>query len=75
MKRKAQRAKPVKTRNLLHDHPLLRKGGVHRKPYKATRAAERQILRRDRHGEWSDQNAGTGHCGQATLLQGAAAAA
>ena len=29
-------------RNPLHDHPLMRKGGVHEKPYKAKRKDEKQ---------------------------------
>jgi hypothetical protein len=33
-------------RNLLHDHPLLRKGGVHQKTLKAKRRKEKQDLRK-----------------------------
>ena len=33
-------------RNLLHDHPMLRKGGVHDKSNKAKRRKERQGLRK-----------------------------
>jgi hypothetical protein len=35
-----------KARNLLHDHPLLRKGGRHEKTYKAKRRKEKQELRK-----------------------------
>lgn len=35
-----------KPRNLLHDHPLLRKGGVHDKTRKAKRRQEKQALRK-----------------------------
>ncbi|MCG7992694.1 MAG: hypothetical protein JAY99_04475 [Candidatus Thiodiazotropha lotti] len=41
MKKKADRA-----RNLLHNHPMLRKGGVHDKSNKAKRRKERQNLRK-----------------------------
>lgn len=33
-------SKPAKPRNLLHDHPLLKKGGKHEKPHKAMRRSE-----------------------------------
>ena len=42
-KRKAH----LRGRNLLHDHPLLRKGGVHEKTNKAKRKSERQSLKRE----------------------------
>jgi hypothetical protein len=32
-------------RNLLHDHPLMRKGGVHQKTNKARRRTEKQKLK------------------------------
>ncbi|MCU7843233.1 MAG: hypothetical protein KZQ93_05270 [Candidatus Thiodiazotropha sp. (ex Monitilora ramsayi)] len=35
-----------KPRNLLHNHPLLRKGGVHEKTQKAKRRKEKQALRK-----------------------------
>jgi len=35
-----------KPRNLLHNHPLLRKGGVHEKTRKAKRRSEKQALRK-----------------------------
>ena len=35
-----------KPRNLLHSHPLLRKGGVHEKTRKAKRRKEKQALRK-----------------------------
>ena len=41
MKSKAKRA-----RNLLHNHPLLQKGGVHRKSKKAERKQDKQALRK-----------------------------
>lgn len=42
--------KKVKKRNPLHDHPLLRKGGVHRKTNKAVRKHDKQSIKK----EWSD---------------------
>lgn len=39
--------KPKPPRNLLHDHPLLRKGGVHQKSNKAKRRKEKQKLKQD----------------------------
>ncbi len=36
-----------KMRNSLHDHPLMRKGGVHEKPYKAKRKDEKQKLKKE----------------------------
>lgn len=39
--------KPNRARNLLHDHPLLRKGGVHQKSNKAKRRNEKQKLKQD----------------------------
>ena len=41
--------KKLKTRNPLHGHPLLRKGGVHDKTAKALRKQDRQKLKQ----EWS----------------------
>ena len=35
-----------KTRNPLHDHPLMKRGGVHGKSNKALRQQDRQALRR-----------------------------
>lgn len=35
-----------KARNPLHNHPLMQKGGVHEKPYKAKRKDERQKLKK-----------------------------
>ena len=45
-----------KARNPFHDHPLMRKGGVHEKPNKTKRANEKQKLKR----EW---------CSLITLIQ------
>jgi len=39
--------KPKPARNLLHDHPLLRKGGIHQKTNKAKRRNEKQKLKQD----------------------------
>lgn len=50
---KAKRRVPVPVRNLLHDHPLLRKGAVHDKSAKAKRRAAKVGLRR----EWDCQSA------------------
>ncbi|MEJ2620044.1 MAG: hypothetical protein P8163_07215 [Candidatus Thiodiazotropha sp.] len=38
--------KANRPRNLLHNHPMLRKGGVHDKPNKAKRRKEKQNLRK-----------------------------
>jgi len=35
-----------KNRNLLHNHPMLRKGGVHQKTRKAQRRGDKQALRK-----------------------------
>lgn len=40
-------------RNLLHDHPLMRKGGVHDKTNKQKRTAEKQQWKK----EWGSLNA------------------
>ncbi len=37
----------TKVRNPLHDHPLLRKGGVHDKSKKTKRRCEKQKLRNE----------------------------
>lgn len=39
--------KPQRARNILHDHPLMRKGGVHQKSNKAQRRKDKQNLKRD----------------------------
>ena len=39
--------KQQRPRNLLHDHPMLRKGGVHEKSNKAKRRNEKQKLKQD----------------------------
>lgn len=36
-----------KTRNLMHDHPLLRKGGIHQKTLKAIRRREKISLKKE----------------------------
>jgi len=36
-----------RTRNMLHDHPLLRKGGVHQKTNKVKRRGDKQKLKQD----------------------------
>jgi hypothetical protein len=38
--------KANRSRNLLHNHPMLRKGGVHDKTNKAKRRKEKQTLRK-----------------------------
>jgi hypothetical protein len=43
-------AKPkriLKARNPLHDHPLMRKGGVHARDNKANRKVEKQRLKQE----------------------------
>ncbi|MCB1924652.1 MAG: hypothetical protein KDJ27_13095 [Gammaproteobacteria bacterium] len=42
------RQKPNRQRNLLHDHPLLKKGGVHGKSRKAERQQAKRALRKAR---------------------------
>ena len=44
MKLKNKQNRP---RNILHDHPLMHKGGVHQKSNKAVRRREKQKLKRD----------------------------
>ena len=39
--------KQNRARNILHDHPLMRKGGVHQKSNKAKRRNEKQKLKQD----------------------------
>jgi hypothetical protein len=39
-------------RNLLHDHPLLSKGGIHRKSYKSKRRTDKVKIKK----EWLPQN-------------------
>ena len=39
--------KRMKARNLLHNHPLLRKGEVHGKSKKAERKRDKQALRKE----------------------------
>jgi hypothetical protein len=51
MKRKSE-ISAAKPRNLLHDHPLLRKGGTHDKPKKAGRRKDKVALKR----EWYPQS-------------------
>lgn len=50
MRKQPQNPKP---RNLLHDHPLLQKGGAHGKTRKASRRVAKMELRR----EWCPQSA------------------
>lgn len=47
----AKRKYHAKARNPFHDHPLMRRGGVHGKSHKATRKSEKQKLRQ----EWRSQ--------------------
>ena len=57
MKSKGKQVKkgnPVKYRNPFHDHPLMKKGGVHEKPGKSKRHAMKVQLKK---GEWYDQSA------------------
>lgn len=37
----------LKPRNPFHDHPLMRKGGLHEKTNKAKRKGEKQTLRKE----------------------------
>lgn len=41
------RNKKSKARNPFHDHPLMRKGGVHEKSNKAKRKDEKQKLKKE----------------------------
>ena len=43
---KINKRKPI-ARNPFHDHPLMQKGGVHEKPYKAKRKGEKQKLKQE----------------------------
>ncbi len=44
--------KLTRQRNLLHNHPLLRKGGIHRKSNKSKRRLEKVKMKK----EWLPQN-------------------
>lgn len=48
-----EKEKAPRQRNLLHDHPLLRKGGRHEKSRKAERRARKVAMRR----EWDPRSA------------------
>jgi len=48
------RLKHGRMRNPLHDHPLMRKGGVHDKTHKQKRRADNQKLKK----EWCSLGAG-----------------
>ena len=52
MKMKIQVAS-TRLRNPFHDHPLLKKGGVHEKSDKTKRRIEKQKLK---NGEWYEQS-------------------
>lgn len=52
MKRTPATLPASKPRNLLHDAPLLRKGGVHEKPHKAQRRQQKIALRREWDAPW-----------------------
>lgn len=43
---KKQVQQPGRARNILHDHPMLKKGGVHDKTNKAKRVSEKQELKK-----------------------------
>lgn len=43
---KTNKHKPI-IRNPFHDHPLMKKGGVHEKPYKAKRKGEKQKMKQE----------------------------
>lgn len=47
MKKHSIQVPAARPRNLLHDHPSLRKGGVHQKSRKAQRRQDKVRLRRD----------------------------
>lgn len=47
------KVKRLKERNPFHDHPLMKKGGVHEKPEKTKRQVAKQQLKK---GEWYDQS-------------------
>jgi len=51
MSQKMQVVRPKKSRNLLHNHPLMKKGGVHEKTKKSKRHQDRVQLRK----EWLPQ--------------------
>ncbi len=46
MEAKAMANKTNKARNLLHNHPMMKKGGVHQKSNKAQRKKEKTALRK-----------------------------
>ena len=43
----ARNTRKPKVRNPFHDHPLMQKGGVHEKSYKAKRKGEKQKLKQE----------------------------
>lgn len=47
------KVKRLKERNPFHDHPLMRKGGVHEKSEKTKRHIAKQQLK---NGEWYEQS-------------------
>ncbi len=52
MARKKRVPQPVGSRNHLHNHPLLKKGGIHEQSTKAKRQQDKVKLKR----EWSQVN-------------------
>lgn len=52
--------KSPRPRNLLHDHPLLKKGGIHGKSHKADRRQQQmqlsKQLKQDGRSEWPNHN-------------------
>ena len=48
-----EKMKHVKLRNPFHDHPLMKKGGVHERSDKTKRRIEKQKLK---NGEWYEQS-------------------
>ena len=57
--------KLTRQRNLLHDHPLLSKGGVHRKSNKSKRRIDKVKMKK----EWLPQNIFTRVCfGESFLI-------
>ena len=62
------RNRNIKPRNLLHNHPMLRKGGVHEKSNKAKRRSDKQALRKAWFfpSMWFNRVLGKGLVGQST---------
>lgn len=58
---------PGRPRNLMHDHPLMKKGGVHDKTTKAKRRTDKQAMRKAWFSPSTVAVLGEGHAGRGCL--------